>query len=133
MLKRIPDSLYDLAFQYKEARLWKKLWDTELFAVALDDGNIGYCSVMGRNGGHNALAVYPGDAGLESLRSIEDRSMAIDECEYKECLLVQDCVSVSFESRDFFHAHTWNELGEYCARRGILRRGPMKQIGRAHV
>ena len=42
MLKKIPDSLYDLAFQYKETRLWKKLWDSELFAVKLDDGSIGY-------------------------------------------------------------------------------------------
>ena len=126
MLERIPDSLYDLAFQYKETRLWKKLWDIELFAVTLDDGNIGYCSVMGRNGEHNALAVYPGDEGLEAFRSIDDREYAVDGCEYAECLMTQDYVSVSFETQEHFNPDTWAELEEYCARRGIVRRGPMK-------
>ncbi|MDO4370339.1 MAG: hypothetical protein Q4D43_03380 [Clostridia bacterium] len=126
MLKKIPDSLYDLAFQFKETRLWKKLWDSELFAVKLDDGSIGYCCVMGKNGEHIALAVYLGDAGLDSYRAIADQEFIVDECELHECGLRQDCVSVSFETREFIHPITWDEMGEYCARRGIVRRGAMK-------
>lgn len=126
MLKKIPDSLYDLAFQYKETRLWKKLWDSELFAVKLDDGSIGYCCVMGKNGEHTALAVYLGDAGLDSYRIIEDMDCIMDICEMDERGLRQDCVAVSFDTREFIHPLTWDEMGKYCARRGIVRRGAMK-------
>jgi len=34
----LPDSLFDLAFAYKQTKLWKLLWDTQLFAVQFTDG-----------------------------------------------------------------------------------------------
>ena len=54
------DRLYDIALNYKNTKLWKRICDTELFAVRLSDGNIGYCSVMGELGEHIALALYIG-------------------------------------------------------------------------
>ena len=44
------ETLYDIALQYKKTKLWKQLCDTELFALKLSNGEIGYCSVMGRAG-----------------------------------------------------------------------------------
>lgn len=32
------DSLYRLAFEYKETKLWNKLRDDEVFAIKLPDG-----------------------------------------------------------------------------------------------
>lgn len=29
------DMLYDTAFRYKKAGLWKKLWDNDVFAIKL--------------------------------------------------------------------------------------------------
>ena len=60
------ETLYRLAFAYKKTKLWKKLSDGQLFAVALSDGETGYCSVMGALGEHIALALYPGASGLRS-------------------------------------------------------------------
>lgn len=68
-MKRIlPDQLYDAAFQYKKTRLWKKLWDNELFAVKMPDGVICYISIMGAIGEYCAIGVYPGERGFESFR-----------------------------------------------------------------
>ena len=39
------------------------MFEEELYAVGLD-GEIGYCSLMGRNGQHAALAVYVGEQGV---------------------------------------------------------------------
>lgn len=66
----IPDSLYALALAYKKTKLWKLLWDSQLFAVKMADGEIGYCCVMGMNGEHTALAVYVGQDGIDSYRNI---------------------------------------------------------------
>ena len=44
------DDLYQAAFEYKRTKLWKKLWDNDIFALRLSDGRIGYINVMGRLG-----------------------------------------------------------------------------------
>ena len=46
-MKENAEKMYELAFQYKSTKLWQQLYDDELFAVQLDDGEIGYCSIMG--------------------------------------------------------------------------------------
>lgn len=39
---------FKLAFLYRKTKVWKFLWDTEIFAIKLDDGQIGYVSITGR-------------------------------------------------------------------------------------
>lgn len=60
----ISEKLYELAFEYKKAKLWKALWDAELFAIKLSGGRIGYVSVAGARGDYCALALYIGKRGL---------------------------------------------------------------------
>ncbi|MDO4328515.1 MAG: hypothetical protein Q4C66_04165 [Lachnospiraceae bacterium] len=43
----ISDQLYTLAFAYKKTKLWETLRDTEIFAVRLSGGRIGFISIMG--------------------------------------------------------------------------------------
>ena len=66
----ISDRLYELAFEYKKRKLWKILWDLQLFGVKLSDDRIGYISIMGAAGEHCALGLYVGDEGMESFRTI---------------------------------------------------------------
>ena len=70
------EKMYDLAFQYKAAKLWKLLYDDEVFAVKLPDGETGYCSVMGMIGQHLALGLYVGDEGYQSYRILLDVGFA---------------------------------------------------------
>ena len=59
------DRMYELAFQYKKTKLWKKLYDSEIFALKLSDGEIGYCCVMGMAGQVNAISLYVGEKGFQ--------------------------------------------------------------------
>lgn len=117
------DELYDLAFAFRKSMVWKKLWDTEIFAVRHSDGTIGYCCVMGRLGKHLALAVYPGDAGLESCRRMSMNSDAMDMLERLELGTTQDCVMVSFQNKAVLPEESIEEIAGYCRQRGIVLRG----------
>ena len=54
----------DLAYAFRKSKIWKKIYEEELFAVRLPKARgkkkdeIGYCVIMGRNGEHLCLAVY---------------------------------------------------------------------------
>ena len=63
-----PDRLYELAFALRKAKPWKTLFDSELFALSLPNGETGYCSVMGFLGEHLAIALYVGNHGLDCYR-----------------------------------------------------------------
>ncbi len=54
------NDLYDVAFRYKKAGLWKKLWDSEVFAIKLKNGEIGYVSIMGKNAYPQFIKYEPG-------------------------------------------------------------------------
>ena len=67
------EKMYEAAFRYKKTKLWKTVFDSELFAVRFSDGETGYCCVMGMAGDEIALTVYVGDEGFQSFRDIELR------------------------------------------------------------
>ena len=115
--------LYDLAFAFKKAKLWKKLWDSQLFAVSHSDGSIGYCCVMGRAGEHLALAVYPGPEGMRSYRLMSVDRRGIKPIEMKELALSQDCVMVSFQNKAELLEEEQEALTAYCTDRGVSLRG----------
>jgi len=119
----IPESLYDIAFRFKKAKLWNKLYDSQLFAVAHSDGTIGYCCAMGMMGEHLALAVYPGAAGMDSYRLMGKDRDEMSELETMETALSQNCVMLSFENKDELHPKELAEVRAYCAARGLSLRG----------
>ena len=60
------NDLYAAAFRYKRTKLWKKLSESELFAIRLRNGETGYISIMGEYGELCALGLYIGDEGFRS-------------------------------------------------------------------
>ncbi len=62
----MKEKMYDLAFRFWETGLWKHHTDQQLFAVQLPDGQIGYCSVMGRGNRFVTLEVHVGQSGINS-------------------------------------------------------------------
>ena len=95
------DKLYKLAFQYKNTKLWKKLYDDEIFAVKLPDGKTGYISIMGMAGDYNAIGLYVGSEGFNSYRIVADIYMSGFESQllYQECLLRQECLQCTFQNK----------------------------------
>lgn len=115
--------LFDLAFEFKRAKLWKKLFDSHLFAVKHSDGSIGYCSVMGNLGEYLALAVYPGDEGLSSFRHLYEDHSDKDAFELHEMQMSQNCVAVSYVNKDDLRPRDLAQAREYCAANDITLRG----------
>ena len=89
----ISDKLFALAFEYKKTKLWKAMWDIEVFGVKLSGGRIGYISIMGGGGSHCALGLYVGQKGLDSLRCIvQADQFQMSPFEFHEKIIRQDCL-----------------------------------------
>lgn len=116
------EKMYDLAFQYKKTKLWKKLYDSELFAVRLSDGKTGYCCVMGEMGELVALSLYVGEEGYESYRDIAFRDEEDDEND-ADWFLRQSCLQCSFEGKEDLDESAFREARNYTRSHGIRTRG----------
>lgn len=64
------NELYELAFKYRETKLWEYVFESEFFAVKLSSGEIAYISIMGAFGTHNAIGIYIGDKGFYCLNQM---------------------------------------------------------------
>lgn len=89
------NDLYDAAFRYKKAKIWRKLWDNGIFALKLPGGEIGYISILGKNGEYCALALYIGEKGFGSYRVLQGSdSYGLSLFQYREMLLQQRCLQM---------------------------------------
>lgn len=67
--------LYEAAIRFRELAPWNWMFEDQMFAVVNpEDGEAGYCSVMGASGEFLAMAVYPGDEGLLSYERMKRQS-----------------------------------------------------------
>lgn len=119
----ISDRLYELAFAYKKAKLWRVLWDNEIFAVRLSGGRIGYCSVMGAAGEYCALALYVGGRGFQTYRTLASGSFKGPDPAFQEVLLSQDCLQCAFENKDELSDAEIEGVRRYARAHGIALRG----------
>lgn len=119
------DRLYDLAVQYRKAKLWKKLTERQLFAVGLPDGERAYCSVMGAMGEHLALGVYCGSKGFASLRELGEIKEEMPESERIFRAFGQDCMQCAFEFKDMIPPEELEEIRDYGKRHHVAFRGSM--------
>ena len=119
------ETLYELAFRYKKTKLWKRLFDDQIFAVRTEGGETIFICIMGILGDHIALSVYPGD----------------DFCTWYDCLdadpffggspahdlfekaIGSSCLQCSFESRDMMDPDDLSEVRAYARSRGIRLSG----------
>ena len=108
--------LYNLAYEFRNSKVWKQIFEEELFAVKLPGKtageNIAYCSLMGKRGEHMALAVYIGAEAFTSYRKLAAGN-ADYELSCMSDLLVQDCIQCSIEQRDQFDPDELDELKAY--------------------
>jgi hypothetical protein len=118
------ENLLDVAFRYKKSALWKKLWDNEIFAIKLKSGEIGYISIMGKNGEYCALGLYIGEDAFQTYRILVD----IDKytgSEFKdhERLLQQKCLQAALETKDELMTEEIEEVRAYAKGHGIRLSG----------
>lgn len=119
-----PDELYQLAFAFRKAKLWKSLCESELFAVALPDGEIGYCRVMGSGGERPALALYVGNKGLDSFRLQQEAGGAEKQSlKAYEAMLSRDCLQCSFTCKDMLTPDERTAVRAYASKHRLTLRG----------
>lgn len=120
----ILDTLYELAFAYKKTKLWKSIWDSEVFAVRLSDGKIGYISIMGAGGEYCALGLYIGEKGFDSFRTVitADEFM-MSPFKYHETLMQQECLQCVFDNKDELSEEEQEEVKKYARAHGIRLAG----------
>lgn len=100
------------------------MWDTQVFAVKLSDGNIGYISIMGMAGEHCALGLYIGTEGLDSFRTIaKANQFMMDTLEFQESLLQQNCLQCAFEGKDALSEEEREETKSFAHAHGIRLAG----------
>ena len=117
----IKDKLYELAFEYKKTKLWKKITDTHIFAVKLSDGNTGYISVAGMTGEECLLALYIGDDAFNGWRNLfYDIDVLYDNPFIMEdYMFSQDCLQCEFTSKDMLSEEEYTEARAYARQNGI--------------
>lgn len=89
--------LYTEAVRFKEIAPWNWMWDSNLFGVKNpEDGEIGYCCVLGAGGEVFGIAVYLGHEGLEGYW----KGVNHPEIVYEEgAIHIKKCLLLTFEDR----------------------------------
>lgn len=118
----IPDYLMEAAFQFHADKLWKKLYDSEIFAVKLSDGRIGYCCIMGELGDCIALALYIGDEGLRSYRAIQN-NIADNEPSTFRLFISQNCLQAGLDNKSDLPDEVIPPVRKYAKEHGINLKG----------
>ena len=96
-MNTLDENMLELAFQFRDAKLWDVLYDNDIFAVTLSDGNIGYCSVMGKGGEHYGMVLYVGESGwLSFIHTCDMSEVPLNSVEGYELGLSLDCINCDF-------------------------------------
>ena len=84
---------YELAARVYEVAPWKEMDERQLLVVELKDGRKRVLSVMGEQGTHYAIALYPSKAEYEQISSIDDH----DREDLKDAFFGVNQLQLSFE------------------------------------
>jgi uncharacterized protein DUF6930 len=89
--------LLETAAEFLQARCWEWMDDTNIFGVQNpDNGEVGYCCVMGNAGELFGLGVYLGSMGLLSYEMVATGVLQPGDL---EVFSYQSCLMVDFEDR----------------------------------
>lgn len=117
------ERLYDLAFEFKNTKMWKKMWEANMFAVRFSDGETGYCCISGMMGEGPALTVHVGPAGLNCLQATQSMPKHLFEWERDELDVLVSGVRCAFLSKDSLLDRNREEVLAYVKAKGMKMRG----------
>lgn len=119
----LTDDMLKAAFAFRKSELWNELDDSDIFAVTLSNGEVGYCCVMGYNNSQYALGLYVGQNGFKTyLNLIESASASYPEMH--ELAKSFDCINVFFEDgyedMSFLTEDTKNVIENYAVKNKLI-------------
>ena len=115
------NQLYEKAFAFQSLKLWERVEDDQLFAVQVRD-QICYINIMGMLGQHYALAVYPGQEGVDSLWRIYQAD-SMSDVEKMAAGFGQTSLQCEFVPRNELEPAGAQPVFDYVKANGISMRG----------
>ena len=92
-------NLYAEAMELKKIECWNWMEDSDLFGVRNpENGEIGYCCVLGAQGDVFGLTVYLGEEGLNGYLKIQSGEIQPEDM---DVIYIQNCLVASFDDRKF--------------------------------
>lgn len=105
-------TLYEAAVEFRKIEPWEWMKETDMFGIQNpQNGEVGYCCIMGELGEVLAMAVYLGTEGLQGYIKIQKGQIKPGD---PDSLYIQDCLMLSFEDKRFVDKEDRqiiNELG----------------------
>lgn len=100
--------LYEVAVDFRDKKSWEWMYDDMIFGVQNpENGEIGYCIVMGNIGEFFGLGVYLGSEGLAGIKR-----MQTDNVDEFDMINVQKCLMASFEDRQDLDKEDYKTIKE---------------------
>lgn len=113
------ERLIQLAFEFRETRLWEVLADNDIFAVLLRSGETAYCSVMGQAGEHHGLGLYVG-AGWNSYLNFARLAGCTRRVEMGQIIAQIDCFNCDFSPAGLIQpSEQKDEIKAYAKAHGL--------------
>lgn len=123
----MDEELLQLAHDYRQCKLWKKLNENQILAVDLAGKKTIYLSVLGILGEHIALSIYQDPKEVYQLKRVMESSQepCFSPLHQQELFLDQDYLQVSFLNKEESDPEDVALIQAFRQSRGIRVRGPL--------
>lgn len=119
------DKLYELAYEYRKTKLWKKISEDQFFAIKLIDGQIGFINIMGAGNEYNAINLTIGDDNLLKLVKIIENNMDYSDYDYFVSTLLLENYQLIFANMGDLNPDEVKEVRKYKKEHGIKITGAL--------
>lgn len=117
------DHLYQLSFEFKKTKLWKKLQSILLFAVQFSNGTIGYCSVSGEHDGEDTgLSIYFENGLYDLYQCVNENWISCPWLKF-EHYMRRSALACMFRCKDEMPPDNVSEMQAYCKANNIRLSG----------
>ncbi|MDD6208126.1 MAG: hypothetical protein PUB10_06365 [Clostridiales bacterium] len=113
----ISDHLFERAFSYKKSKLWNMIRESQLFAVKLTDGTIGYICVEGGQESY-ALNLFTTRKGLDVYRKMLLNESILLDYDMYDLIRGQECLKCSWMNKEELEEKEVKEARDYARRHG---------------
>lgn len=119
------DQLYELAYEYRKTKLWKKISEDQIFAIRLNDGQIGFINIMGAGNEFNAINLTIGEDNLLNFKKVIESNMDYSNYDYFVSTLLLENHQLIFGNKDDLDPGEVKEVRKFKKDHGIKISGSL--------
>ena len=119
------DQLYELAYEYRKTKLWKKISEDQFFAIKLNDGQIGFINIMGAGIEYNAINLTIGEDNLLNFKKVIESNMDYSNYDYFVSKLLLENFQLIFGNKDDLNPGEVKEVRKFKKDQGIKISGSL--------